>query len=149
MDQRATKALLVRLVVFATVGGVFNVVYVVLYLLLREWLSAQWANGLALVLSTMAGTWGHRRVTFGVRDSARTVPHQTLGLLLLGFGLLVTAGALAVLEASVEDPSRFAELLVLAVANVVVGLVRFWAFRRVMVPQRQIGSRPDTAEGAP
>src|SRR3954447_19515736 len=113
----STKAVLVRLLVFATVGGFFNVVYVVLYLLLREWLNAQWANGIALVLSTIAGTWGHRRVTFGVQGAAGTVPHQTLGLLMLIFGLAVTAGALQLLEISVEDPSRWAELLVLAAAN--------------------------------
>ena len=130
----STKDLLVRLVVFATVGGFFNIVYVVLYLVLRAWMSAQWANAVALVLSTIAGTWGHRRVTFGVRSAADTVPHQTLGLMLLVFGLAVTAGALQLLEITVTDPSRWAELLVLALANVGVGLVRFWAFRRAMVP---------------
>src|SRR3954447_12040733 len=130
----SAKALLVRLAVFATVGGFFNVVYVALFLVLRTWLGAQWANGIALVLSTIAGTWGHRRVTFGVRSAEHTVPHQTLGLLLLLFGLAVTAGALQLLEMSVDDPSRWAELLVLAVANVLVGLVRFWAFRRAMAP---------------
>ena len=130
----STKDLFVRLVVFATVGGFFNVVYVVLYLVLRAWMSAQWANAIALVLSTIACTWGHRRVTFGVQGMEGTVPHQTLGLLLLVFGLAVTAGALQLLEITVTDPSRWAELLVLAVANVVVGLVRFWAFRRAMVP---------------
>lgn len=130
----SAKAVLVRLVVFGTVGGFFNVVYVVLYLALRTLMSAQLANGVALVLSTIAGTWGHRRITFGVQGAAGTVPHQTLGLLLLGFGLAVTAGALQLLEMSVANPSRWAELLVLAVANVLVGLVRFWAFRRAMVP---------------
>ena len=131
---RSTKDLFVRLVVFATVGGFFNVVYVLLYLVLRTWMSAQWANAIALVLSTIAGTWGHRRVTFGVQGMEGTVPHQTLGLLLLVFGLAVTAGALQLLEVTVTDPSRWAELVVLAVANIVVGLVRFGAFRRAMVP---------------
>lgn len=128
------RAVILQLVVFAGVGGVFNVIYGVLYLVLREGLSAQWANAVALVLSTLAGTWGHRRVTFGVRGRARTVSHQTLGLVLLGFGLAVTAGALWVLEASVEQPSRLAELLVLAAANLGVGLVRFATFRVAMVP---------------
>ena len=50
MDQRAAKALLARLVVFATVGGFFNIVFVGLFLGLRVGLSAQWAIGLALVL---------------------------------------------------------------------------------------------------
>ena len=126
--------MLVQLVVFAGVGGVFNVVYALLYIALRAVMDAQPANAVALVLSTIAGTWGHRRVTFGVRGSARTVSHQTLGLLLLAFGLAVTAGSLWLLETAVDAPSRWAELLVLAAANLGVGLVRFATFRWAMVP---------------
>lgn len=137
MDRSRAKALLLQLVVFAGVGGVFNIVYALLYLALRTVLDAQPANALALVASTIAGTWGHRRVTFGVRGRAGTVPHQTLGLVLLGFSLVVTAGSLWLLEASVDEPSRLAELLVLAAANLGVGLVRFVTFRLAMVPARQ------------
>ena len=128
------KALLLQLVVFAGVGGVFNVVYAVLYLVLRELMDPQPANALALVASTIVGTWGHRRVTFGVRGRARTVPHQVLGLALLAFSLAVTAGSLWLLALTVEDPSRLAELAVLAAANLGVGLVRFALFRVAMVP---------------
>ncbi len=128
------KALLLQLVVFAGVGGVFNVVYAVLYIVLRELMDPQPANALALVASTIVGTWGHRRVTFGVRGRARTVPHQVLGLALLAFSLAVTAGSLQVLALTVEDPSRLAELAVLAAANLGVGLVRFALFRVAMVP---------------
>jgi putative flippase GtrA len=131
------KALARQLVVFAAVGGFFNIVYALLYVVLREALSAQWANALALVISTIAGTWGHRRVTFGVRGRARTVPHQALGLALLGFGLAVTAGSLWVLEATVAHPTRLGELIVLAAANLGVGLVRFAVFRAVMVPEER------------
>jgi putative flippase GtrA len=87
-----TWALLKQLVVFAGVGGVFNVVYVLLYLALRTGLDAQWANALALIGSTVLGTSGHRRVTFGVRGTANTVQHQALGLTMLGISLVVTAG---------------------------------------------------------
>jgi len=131
-----TKALLLQLVVFAGVGGVFNVVYALLYVVLREALDAQGANAVALVVSTIAGTMGHRRVTFGVRGRARTVPHQALGLALLAFSLAVTAGSLKLLEITVAEPSRLTELLVLGVANLGVGLVRFAAFRVAMVPER-------------
>lgn len=152
-DVRATETetrthqrpVLVQLVVFAGVGGVFNVVYALMYLVLRLWMGAQWANAIALVLSTILGTWGHRRVTFGVRGTARTVPHQTLGLALLVFGLAVTAGSLWLLEASVERPSRVAELLVLATANLGVGLVRFLLFRLAMVPVPPAGPEPPSA----
>jgi putative flippase GtrA len=116
------------------VGGVFNVVYGLLYVALREVSDAQWANAVALVVSTILGTWGHRRVTFRVRGRARTVPHQALGLALLAFGLAVTAGSLWLLEVSVAEPSRLQELLVLTAANLGVGLVRFAAFRVAMVP---------------
>lgn len=133
MDQALLKTLAVQLTVFATVGGVFNVFYGVLYLVLREGLSAQSANAISLIVSTIAGTWGHRRITFGVRGMARMVPHQTLGLLLLLFSLGVTAGSLWLLQATVEAPSRTAELVVLVAANLGVGLVRFVAFRAAMV----------------
>jgi putative flippase GtrA len=133
-EPRDVKAIFLQLVVFAGVGGVFNVVYALLYVVLREGFSAQWANAVALVLSTLLGTWGHRRVTFGVRGRARTVPHQTLGLGMLVFGLVVTAASLWLLESTVEQPSRWSELLVLAAANLGVGLVRFAAFRFAMVP---------------
>ncbi len=136
------KALARQLVVFATVGGAFNVFYALLYLALREGLSAQWANAVALVVSTIAGTWGHRRVTFGVRGVARTVPHQTLGLALLVFGLAVTAGSLQLLELTVEEPTRTAEVVVLAAANLGVGLVRFAAFRAAMVPEHRRAAGP-------
>jgi putative flippase GtrA len=130
------RPILLQLVVFATVGGFFNIVYGGLYIALRQGLDAQWANAVALILSTIAGTWGHRRVTFGVQGREGTVTHQSLGLGLLGFGLAVTAGSLWALDAAVEEPSRRAELIVLAAANIGVGLVRFATFRWAMVPHR-------------
>jgi putative flippase GtrA len=134
--SRTTRAVLLQLVVFACVGGVFNLVYGGLYLALRSVLDVQSANAIALVASTIAGTAGHRRVTFGVRGRARALQHQALGLTLLGFGLAVTAGSLVLLEATVRSPGKPAELAVLAAANLFVGLVRFVAFRTSMVPAR-------------
>ena len=133
--DRDRRALLFRLLVFACVGGFFNILYAGMYVALREGLDAQWANAIALVLSTILGTWGHRRVTFGVRGPARTVEHQVLGLALLAFSLAVTAGSLWLLEASVDRPSRLGEVAVLGAANLGCGLVRFAAFRVAMVPQ--------------
>ena len=145
--------MLVQLVVFAGVGGAFNVLYALLYLALRAVCGAQLANATALIVSTVLGTWGHRRVTFGVRGRRRTVAHQALGLALLAVGLLVTAGSLRLLELSVADPSRQAELLVLGAANLAVGLVRFGAFRAAMTPeppQRPLSARdPDDQRTAP
>lgn len=126
------RAILVQLVVFACVGGAFNVLYALLYIVLREQLTAQPANALALVLSTIAGTFGHRYVTFGVRGTERTVQHQALGLALLAFSLAVTAGSLWLLSATVAEPSRLQEVAVLIAANLGSGLVRFFVFRIAM-----------------
>ena len=126
------REVLVQLVVFACVGGAFNVLYGGLYVVLREQLTPQPANALALVLSTIAGTFGHRYVTFGVRGTERTVQHQVLGLVLLAFSLAVTAGSLWLLDATVAEPSRRQELAVLIAANLGSGLVRFFAFRMAM-----------------
>lgn len=137
------RAILVQLTVFACVGGAFNVLYGLLYVVLREQLSPQPANALALVLSTIAGTFGHRRVTFGVRGAERTVQHQVLGLALLGFSLAVTAGSLWLLGATVDEPSRRQEVAVLIAANLGSGLVRFFAFRTAMTtPPEQLPRSP-------
>ena len=137
------KAVLLQLVVFACVGGAFNLFYGLLYILLREELSPQPANALALILSTIAGTLGHRRVTFGVRGWERTVNHQALGLVLLAFSLAVTAGSLWLLEASVETPTRPQELAVLIASNLGTGLVRFAAFRVAMVTRGDVPRQRD------
>lgn len=134
------RTILLQLVVFACVGGAFNVFYGLLYLVLRTEMDAQPANAVALVLSTIAGTFGHRRVTFGVRGTERTVQHQVLGLALLGFSLAVTAGSLWLLDATVETPSRAQEVAVLVAANLGTGLVRFAVFRLAMVG-RSAGTR--------
>lgn len=131
------RSILLQLVVFACVGGAFNVLYGLLYLGLREQLSAQPANALALILSTIAGTFGHRYITFGVRGTERTVQHQVLGLALLGFSLAVTAGSLWLLDAGVDQPSRRQELAVLIASNLGTGLVRFFTFRVAMVTRRE------------
>lgn len=126
------RAIILQLLVFACVGGAFNVLYGLLYVALRTELEAQPANAVALVVSTIAGTWGHRRITFGVRGPERTVAHQALGLVLLGFSLAVTAGSLQLLEILVETPSRTQEVAVLVAANLGTGLVRFAVFRVAM-----------------
>lgn len=133
------RTILLQLVVFACVGGALNVLYGGLYVLLRVELSAQPANAVALIVSTIVGTYVHRRVTFRVRGSEGTVTHQTLGLVLLGFSLAVTAGSLWLLEATVESPSRQQEVAVLVAANLGTGLVRFAVFRVVMVTRRAGG----------
>ena len=130
--REGDRHVVVELVVYAAVGGLLNVVYLAMYLGCREFADPQPANAVALVGSTIVGTFAHRRFTFGVRSNARTVLHQSLGMVMLVFGLAVTAGSLLALELLVEQPSRLDELGVLAAANLGVGLARFLVFRTVM-----------------
>lgn len=123
---------------YAAVGGLLNVVYLAMYLVCREVADPQPANAVALVGSTIVGTFAHRRFTFGVRSNARTVLHQSLGMVMLVVGLVVTAGSLLALELLVDRPSRTDELWVLAAANLGVGLARFLVFRSVM-QEPQVG----------
>jgi putative flippase GtrA len=124
-----------QLVVFACVGGVLNVVYGLLYVVLRDPMGKQWSNAVTLIVTTIASTATNRWLTFGVRGPRKALRHQVLGFALLAFGLGVTAGSLWLLDATTTSPGAWAELAVLAAANLTVGLVRFVSFKVAMVPE--------------
>ena len=121
---------------FLVVGACCTVGYFALYLLLRGPLDPQWANGIALVLSTLADTWGNRRWTFGVRDPSTALSHQALGLAVLALGAVLTSVSLWWLGAGAPDAGAFEEVLVLAVANGASGAIRFFAYAHVMQTDR-------------
>jgi putative flippase GtrA len=117
---------------FLVVGAVATALYAGLYLVLREVTTPQWANIVALVLSTLASTAGNRRLTFHSTAASTVVPHHALGLGLVVAGLGLTSGALGLLAILDPTASRFAEVVVLALANGLVGILRFTAFSLVM-----------------
>jgi putative flippase GtrA len=90
---------------------------------------AQWANAIALLLTAVGNTALNRRHTFGVRGRTDRIRHQVQGLVVLGVGLVLTAGSLAVLHALAPDASRALEVGVLVLANLGATLVRFLLFR--------------------
>lgn len=118
-----------QLLRFGAVGVASTLAYAVLYLLARPELGAQAANLAALLLTAVANTAANRRVTFGVRGRDGAAVHQLQGLLVLGVGLALTSGALALLHAAGDDPSRAVELTVLVGANLLATLTRFLALR--------------------
>lgn len=117
---------------FLVVGMTCTAAYFVLYLVLREPLGAQLSNLVSLVLTTLATTAGNRRFTFDVHSRRTIVPHQVLGLLVLGVGTALTAGSLWLLARADPDASRLTEVVVLAAANGVGGCVRFAAYAWAM-----------------
>jgi len=119
---------------FTVVGVASTVAYVLLFLLLRGGLGAQWANAVSLLVTAVANTAVNRRVTFGIRGRAQAGRHQVRGLIAFGIGLALTSGALAVLHHADARPGRVTEVSVLVAANLLATIVRFglyrsWVFR--------------------
>ena len=121
---------------FGLIGIASTVAYALLYLLLYPMLGAQAANLTALLLTAIGNTAANRAFTFGIRGRAGVTRHHLHGLVVFGFGLAVTSGALFVLHRFDPTVGKVTELAVLVVANLVATLVRFIALRRVF------GARP-------
>lgn len=131
--------LLPQLIRFALVGAASTAAYLLLFVLLRGQLGAQAANLLALLVTAVANTAVNRRVTFGVRGAADAGRAQAQGLVVLGLGLALTSGSLALLPRLDPHPGRSTELVVLVAANLAATLLRFlvlraWVFRTARTP---------------
>ncbi|WP_280509402.1 bifunctional glycosyltransferase family 2/GtrA family protein [Nocardia farcinica] len=122
-----------QVVRFAIIGVLSTLAYMLLYLVLQPVAGAQGANFLALLLTAIANTAANRAFTFGVRGPGRVLTHQFQGMLIFGFGLLVTSGSLFALHRWAPAAPVHVELVVLVTANLVATLARFlglrWVFR--------------------
>ena len=123
-----------RLARFIAVGAASTLAYILIYLALRRGLAAQPANAISTLITAIGNTAVNRRVTFGISGRQHALRHQLRGLIAFAAGLAVTSGALAMLHATVAQPSRTAELAVLLVASLIATLARFglyrsWVFR--------------------
>ncbi|RYJ05435.1 MAG: glycosyltransferase [Actinomycetales bacterium] len=118
-----------QIAVFALIGVVSTVAYGLLYLLLQRWTGAQSANAIALVVTAVANTAANRRLTFGIVGPRGAARHQLQGLFVLGCGLVITSGSLALLHASTGASHPLVEVVVLTVANLTVTVMRFAAMR--------------------
>src|SRR3954466_11493499 len=118
-----------QLVRFAVVGVLSTLAYLVIFVLLRGVVGAQTANLTALLITAVANTAAHRRLTFGIRGSGGVLRAHAQGLVVFGLGLALTSGSLAILQAVTVTPSRTAELVLLVLANAAATLLRFLLFR--------------------
>ncbi|WP_063126109.1 bifunctional glycosyltransferase family 2/GtrA family protein [Nocardia fusca] len=127
-----------QLVRFALVGVGSTLAYMLLYLLLQPMAGAQVANFAALLITAVGNTAANRTFTFGVRGQSGMMSHQFQGLLIFGFGLLVTSGSLFTLHHWAPGAPVQLELFVLVVANLIATLLRFvglrWVFRESRRP---------------
>jgi len=121
-----------QVVRFGVIGAASAVAYLLLYLLLRTVTGAQVANVVALVVTQVANTATNRRLTYGLRGSRGALRHQAGGLAAFGFGLALSAGALALLHHLDPGAGRPAEVAVLVVAQGIATCVRFLTLHAMM-----------------
>lgn len=139
-SPRRTRLVVARqLAWFTGIGVVMTLAYLALYAVLRPTCGAQLANAIAWVVTAVGDTSANRRFTFGVFGRPGAARAQLEGLLVFGLGWAITSGSLAALEMVVAEPESTLELAVLAVANLVAGLLRFALLRWwVFAPRRNL-----------
>lgn len=123
------KGMTGQLARFTVIGVVSTVVHLGLFVLFRGSMGALPANFVALLLTAVANTSANRRLTFGVRGRDGAARHQVQGLIVVGLGLALTSGALALLGTYDPHAGRLVELTALVVANGLATVVRFVLFR--------------------
>ncbi|HMC68234.1 MAG TPA: GtrA family protein, partial [Mycobacteriales bacterium] len=119
---------------FGAIGVVSTLAYLLLYLALRQGVSPQPANAVALLITAIANTAANRRLTFGVRGRDGALRQQLQGLGVFAAALALTSLSLALLHAIEPSPARVTELTVLVLANLAATVLRFvllrgWVFR--------------------
>ncbi|WP_350280393.1 bifunctional glycosyltransferase family 2/GtrA family protein [Kribbella sp. HUAS MG21] len=127
LDPRT--ALAARVLRFCMVGVLSTAAYALLYLVLRQWVPAQVANVLALLITAVGNTALNRRITFGVRGVDGRWRHQLRGLVTFGIGWSLTAASLWLLHTAVAAPHQAVEITVLTIANLAATVVRFSLFQ--------------------
>ncbi|WFE29700.1 bifunctional glycosyltransferase family 2/GtrA family protein [Solwaraspora sp. WMMD791] len=135
LGRPAGAGLAGQLIRFAGVGVASTLAYVVIFAALRAGLPAQSANLLALLITAVGNTAANRRFTFGVSGRGSVGRHHLQGLAVFVFGLALTSGSLAVLDAAAPAAGRAVEVAVLVAANLAATVARFlllrgWVFRR-------------------
>ncbi|CAN5350014.1 bifunctional glycosyltransferase family 2/GtrA family protein [soil metagenome] len=133
--QPARPGFFGQVIRFGIVGAFSTVAYALLYLMLHSLVGAQWANLLALLLTTVANTAANRTFTFGVRGRGGAVKHQIQGLIVFAVAWGITSSSLWGLHAANPTAGPVTQIIVLTAANLLATLVRFvmlrlWVFHR-------------------
>jgi putative flippase GtrA len=132
--SRRDTGLVWQLLSFGAIGALSTTVTLLLYAMFRSAMDPLVANLIALVITTMLNTEANRRFTFlGARGSSGRVHLQ--GLIVFGLYYAFTSAALLVLQATVAEPTRFLELVVLLGASLLgtagrFVLLRGWVFKQ-------------------
>jgi putative flippase GtrA len=131
-----------QLASFAVIGVLSTLAYLVLYLLLRQFLPAWFSNGVALFVTAIANTAANRRFTFGFTGTRDAFKHQVEGMIAFLIGLVLSEAALGAVKLAAPHASHLAELATLVGANALATVVRFLLMRVwIFNPRRHAGHR--------
>jgi putative flippase GtrA len=115
---------------FAGVGLVTTVLHLGLFAaLVRGGAGSQLANGVALVIATLANTGINRAWTFGISGRKRLAIHHGQALVIFAITYAATTLALALLGVVAPGASTMVQTAVVLVANVLSTAARFVAMR--------------------
>ncbi|WP_285725230.1 GtrA family protein [Psychromicrobium xiongbiense] len=134
--------LLRQILGFLLVGGICTAVSLAIFALLRPSMGTQWANLVALILTSVLNTELNRRHSWAISGKEGWWRDHRRGLWVMLLALALTSSSLWFLHLFDPDPSVFEDIATITVANVLAAvtrflLLRYWIFRRV---------RTDTAE---
>lgn len=138
-----------NLVMFSVIGLMATMTTLVLYTVFRTWWPPLAANLVAMTLSLLLNTEANRRLTFRDRHRGSLMLVHLQSLIVFALYCGFTSGALLVLDAATDHPSRLVELVVLLASSALGTLGRFallntWIFRPrpVSLPEPRKEPRP-------
>ncbi|MBB2987980.1 GtrA family protein [Terracoccus luteus] len=135
VGRRALPAQLGR---FAVIGAGSTALHLALFAaLLQGGVTTMVANGIALMVATVANTAANRAWTFGISGRRRLGVHHGQALVVFAITWTATTLALAVLARLQPDAGTTTQTVVVAVANVLSTAARFVAMRRWIFTDRR------------
>jgi putative flippase GtrA len=111
-----------RLPSYALIGSVCTAAHMLIFWVLSEVMSAEVANAIAMLTTTIASTAANRRFTFGVTGTSGALRDQLGGLMAFLIALSMTTLSLAALPTTASQTTQLAAVLL---ANGLASGVRF------------------------
>ncbi|KNX38666.1 GtrA family protein [Luteipulveratus halotolerans] len=139
-DTVARSGLSAHVIRFALVGVGSTLLSAALFVTFAHWTSHQWANALALVLSTIVNTAVNRRFTFGVQGRSGAMRLHLQSLVLLAVSWSMTAGSLWALARLAPDAGPWLATATFLGGNAVATVVRFGLLRRWLAPPETLAA---------
>ncbi len=126
MGRLAWESNIIR---FLIVGALSTIAYALLFLLMRGPFGATGANAAALAITAFGNTAANRHFTFGVKGRQRIRSEYAMAMGVFALTLVLTNGALWLLDVVRPAASQGLELAVLTAANIGATLTRYVALR--------------------